>query len=173
MRASKIIGISLIIISIAVIGFGIWLKSYNDKIAQVQVNESGSCYLPDGTCIHAISDTMLYLSVGIAIVLAIIGAYIFLRKEPLISAKVQTKSVDHVNSEENLPTNAKNLSSENKIIYDLVVQSNGAILQGELIKKSGMDKVKVSRVLDKLEMLGLIERRRHGMSNLVVLKKTQ
>jgi len=55
-------------------------------------------------------------------------------------------------------------------IFDIITQ-DGAILQGELVTKSGMDKVKVSRILDKLEMQGLVERRRHGMSNLVVLKK--
>jgi uncharacterized membrane protein len=33
-----------------------------------------------------------------------------------------------------------------------------------------MNKVTVSRTLDKMEMMGVIERRRHGMSNLVILK---
>jgi uncharacterized membrane protein len=65
----------------------------------------------------------------------------------------------------------KTLGGDAKRIFEIVKDSNGAVLQGEIVTKSGLDKVKVSRILDKLEMQGLIERRRHGMSNLVVIKK--
>jgi uncharacterized membrane protein len=44
------------------------------------------------------------------------------------------------------------------------------LFQAELIEKTDFNKVKVSRILDKLEGKGLIERRRRGMTNLVLLK---
>ena len=39
----------------------------------------------------------------------------------------------------------------------------------DLIKESGMNKVKVSRILDRLEGKGLIDRKRRGMTNIVIL----
>lgn len=158
------IGILMILVSVAILISGIWLKDYNDKIAMLQVNETGSCYLPDGTCLHATSDSFLYVSFGLAAIIGVIGAYLLLRKKHEIH-RPEIKSPEKIHTEPKIP------NPENKSIYDLIVQSNGAILQGELVTKSGMDKVKVSRILDKLEMQGLIERRRHGMSNMVVLKK--
>ncbi|RLE76927.1 MAG: transcriptional regulator, partial [Thermoprotei archaeon] len=36
---------------------------------------------------------------------------------------------------------------------------------------TGFSKAKVSRILDKLEAMGLVERKRRGMSNIVLLRK--
>jgi uncharacterized membrane protein len=72
---------------------------------------------------------------------------------------------------ESLKPRATNLSGEQKAIYEIIADSGGSCLQGEIVDKSKMSKVTVSRILDKLEMRGLVERRRHGMSNIVVLKK--
>ena len=171
MKNNKKIGILVIVISVVVIMFGLWLKTYNDKIAQVQVNETGTCYLPDGTCLHSTSDLMMYSSFGLAIFLAVLGAYLFLRNEPKKTVIRRIEKSIVRNEEPTVIEPPKTLGPETRNIFDLVVQANGAILQGELVAKSGVDKVKVSRILNKLEMLGLIERRRHGMSNLVVLKK--
>lgn len=171
MKGIRKIGVILLAAAVAVAIFGVWLKSYNDRIAQMQVNETGTCFLSDGTCLHSTSDFIIYSSLGFAAFLAAIGAYLLLPKaEPrkIIVRKTEKQPPPKTESQTAEP---KTLSAENKSIFDLVVQANGAILQGELVAKSGMDKVKVSRILDKLEMLGLIERRRHGMSNLVVLKK--
>ena len=44
------------------------------------------------------------------------------------------------------------------------------IFQSDLVEKTEFDKVKVSRILDKLEGRQLIERKRRGMTNVVVLK---
>ena len=48
--------------------------------------------------------------------------------------------------------------------------SQGAVFQGELVEKMGYSKVKVSRILDKLEGQNLIERRRRGLANMVLIK---
>ena len=161
MDHAKKIGMLMVTIAIIVGLFGVWLKTFNDKIANVQYNQTGTCFLPDGTCLHTTADSMMYSAIGIAIFIAAIGLYLILRKkepEKVVARKEQIEA-------------PKNMMPETKTIYNLISQANGAILQGELVTKSGMDKVKVSRILDKLEMQGLIERRRHGMSNLVVLKK--
>ncbi len=55
-------------------------------------------------------------------------------------------------------------------IVQIVADEGGTIFQSELVEMSGFSKSKVSLVLDRLEARGVLERRRHGMSNAVVLK---
>jgi|SRR3989344_1706206 len=68
-------------------------------------------------------------------------------------------------------TQLKSLNDEEKKIYDIIVVS-GAAFQSDIVEKSGINKVKVSRILDKLEGRGLVERRRRGMSNVIVPKQS-
>jgi len=66
-----------------------------------------------------------------------------------------------------------NLSSfkpEEKKVFN-IVRENKTIFQADLIDKSGFGKVKVSRILDRLEGNNLVERKRRGMTNVVVLKE--
>jgi len=65
----------------------------------------------------------------------------------------------------------KSLQNEEKKVFDLIVTAEGFMFQNDLIEKTGYSKVKVSRILDKLEMKNLVERRRRGMANIVVLKE--
>jgi hypothetical protein len=58
---------------------------------------------------------------------------------------------------------------ERKIVQ-MIADEGGTIFQSQLVERSGFSKSKVSIVLDRLEARGLLERRRHGMSNAVVLK---
>ncbi len=64
----------------------------------------------------------------------------------------------------------KSLSDDEKKLYGTVV-AEGAAFQSDLVDKSGYSKVKVTRILDKLEGRGFVERRRRGLSNMVVAKK--
>jgi uncharacterized membrane protein len=63
-----------------------------------------------------------------------------------------------------------NLPVDEQTMWSLINKSKGAILQSKLITVSGFSKVKTTRTLDKLEARGLIERRRIGMSNVIVRK---
>jgi hypothetical protein len=66
--------------------------------------------------------------------------------------------------------NAKTMEPDEKKIYSLLAESAGAAFQSEIVEKTGHTKVKTTRLLDKLESKGLIERRRRGLTNLVVIK---
>lgn len=65
--------------------------------------------------------------------------------------------------------NLKLLGKEEKTVYGILMKE-GSMFQADLVEKSGFDKVKVTRILDRLEGRQLIERKRRGMSNIVVLK---
>lgn len=58
---------------------------------------------------------------------------------------------------------------EQKIVR-LIIEEGGTIFQSQLVDKSGYSKSKVSLVLDRLEARKILERRRHGMSNVIVLR---
>ena len=85
----KQIGAILIIIGVVVGLFGYWLSAYNDKIAQNQQNETGTCYLPDGTCLHQTSDSILYATTAIAVVIGLVGAYLILKKKEVKTVVVK------------------------------------------------------------------------------------
>ena len=61
------------------------------------------------------------------------------------------------------------LDKEEKSICNILKTKNG-IYQSDLIKETGFSKVKITRVLDKLESKGIIERRRRGMTNAIFIK---
>lgn len=66
---------------------------------------------------------------------------------------------------------AKTLKEDEQKIYEEILNSDGLILQSELVEKTQLSKSRLSRWLDVLEGKGMIERRRRkGMSNLVFLK---
>jgi len=55
------------------------------------------------------------------------------------------------------------------VVLRLVVEAGGSMFQSDVVKLSGFSRGKVSLVLDRLEARGLIERKRSGMTNLVLL----
>ena len=64
---------------------------------------------------------------------------------------------------------AKTLKEDEQKIYTAIIEE-GIIAQSELVEKTGLSKSNVSRVLYVLESKGLIERRRRGMGNIILLK---
>jgi len=65
---------------------------------------------------------------------------------------------------------AKTLKEEEQKIYQAIIEADGTIEQSELPEKTGISKASVSRALDLLESKGLVERRRRGMGNVILLK---
>jgi uncharacterized membrane protein len=63
------------------------------------------------------------------------------------------------------------LNGDEKILFQKIVENDG-LLQRELILNTDFSEPKVSRLLDKLERRGLIIRKRDGMGNRVLLKKS-
>ena len=62
------------------------------------------------------------------------------------------------------------LDEEEKKILELLQKNEGSQYQSDLIKETGFSKVKMTRILDKFESKGYIDRKRRGMTNIVFLK---
>lgn len=65
---------------------------------------------------------------------------------------------------------AKTLKDDEAAVFREIIAAEGLINQGTLVTATGLPKSTVSKCLDILESRGLVERRRRGMGNVVVLK---
>ena len=63
-----------------------------------------------------------------------------------------------------------NLDKTEKQVVRLLQAENNAMFQSSLMEKLGIGKVGITRLLDKLEAKQIIERKRRGMNNIVVLR---
>lgn len=124
-------------------------------------------------CTHQVQCTMstalnsqYYVSLAIVGVIYAIGLYIMFSKpnEKIIERKVEVK-------EKKKKIDLTGLDTKEKKAIDFIQKENGVIFQAELKEKLEIGKVGMTRLLDKLESKELIERKRRGMNNIVVLKQ--
>lgn len=152
------IGIGLIAIAIVL---ALIIGSLRVVEAQAQAD---ACGMPLEECPHAKNlPPEIYAGYSISVIIGLIGAYLIIND--LRSAKFRSQSAEEFHKV------ASVLKGDEKNLYDLVASSDGVMFQSDLVEKSGLQKVKVSRVLDRLEAQGFLERRRRGMSNVVILKR--
>ena len=131
------------------------------------------------TCSHGESCIMwdtIKLQTNIAIILmlfvVVIGLYlIFFGKEEKVVTKIITHKIEpkKINKKDFDKIMSKMTKDEKKILKKLI-EADGTLFQGEIVEKTEFTKVKVSRILDRLEGKGIVERKRRGMTNIVILK---
>ena len=104
-----------------------------------------------------------YLALGIVGLLVIIGLVLIFTKpkEKIIVRKVKEKKKK---------LDLKGLDRDEKKVIKFLSEENGTMFQATLKEKLEVGKVKLTRLLDKLEAKQLIERKRRGMNNIVVLR---
>jgi short subunit fatty acids transporter len=112
------------------------------------------------------------VGIGIMVLVALVALYmIFFAKEKIeqtvVKQEIKAKEVKKEHYEEVL----NKLNDDERKILELVIDSKGTIFQSALVEQSGFTKVKVTRLLDTLEGRKLIERKRRGMTNVVILSK--
>ncbi len=108
-----------------------------------------------------------YFTLGIVGLLAIVGLILVFSK-PQKEIIFKTRIVDKKTKKKIIDTNG--LKSEEKEVLQLI-QTNKTIFQADLIEKTGFGKAKMTRIIDRLEGRGFVERKRRGMTNIVVLKE--
>ncbi|ELY86581.1 hypothetical protein C483_19265 [Natrialba hulunbeirensis JCM 10989] len=72
---------------------------------------------------------------------------------------------------EKLDRIANRLSDNEEEVYTVVLDGNGKVQQRTITEDTTLSEATVSRTLDTLETKGLVERKRRGMGNVVVLKE--
>jgi uncharacterized membrane protein len=165
----KVVGYIIIGFSL-IMGFVVWL--FNRALSQI-VNESCShgptCPMWGSISFHT------NLSIGIIVLVALAGIYMVFSQpsggdKSLIGREGNTGIRYNNIKKKDLRNITKNLDKDQEKILDMLIESQGTLFQSELVDNTGYTKVKITRILDKLEGKGLIERRRRGMTNVVILK---
>ena len=105
------------------------------------------------------------LSLVVVGVIFLIGLFLIFAKE---TEKVILKT--KIVKEKRKPLNFDDLDLREKKAAKLI-QSTGGIFQAELMEKMELGKVGITRLLDKLEAKQIVERKRRGMNNFVVLRR--
>lgn len=156
-------------ITIAVFSLVLFLVSFNYIRTAEQailegheVSETGAClHPPEEVCPYSQLNKLAfpkYLSLGGSIALFLFGIALtlFASKEHLLRKLMRIPAT---------------LSPEEKRILSLLQKTTEPLYQSAISTELGTSKVTTTRLLDKLESKGLIERKRRGMTNLVVLKR--
>ena len=106
--------------------------------------------------------------IGILIIVAFILIFSKPQKEIQRETIIQTKTI-----EKKAPKKIYDISDlkpEEKQAFELI-KKHRTIFQADLIEKTGFGKAKMTRIIDKLEGKNFVERKRRGMTNVVVLKE--
>lgn len=105
-----------------------------------------------------------YLALGISGIMIIFGLFLIFSKQDkeIVIKKIKEKKVQK-------KIDLSSFRPEERQVYNLV-RENGTIFQADLIEKTGFSKASMTRIVDKLEGNGLVERKRRGLTNVVVLK---
>jgi uncharacterized membrane protein len=160
------VGFLIIAIS-ALIGFIIY--SFNAAMSQIIAT---SCSHGSECPMWGTLNFQNNVSLGVMVFVIAIGFYLVIfGSEKKVYTRVMRPQV-RLNdvTRENFEGVIKKLDSDEKQIFGHIIDEKGSVFQSSLVEKSGMSKVKVTRLLDRLEGKGLVERKRRGMINMVVLK---
>ena len=158
--AYSLIGLACILITIM-----IFVKLNSDEQSAFLCEKFHENQLDMAQCpAHKSNSSWLILSAfGIGIFIFGTGVYLLfipnITKENNESMKKDFKIID-----------SSKLDEEEKLIYNILKNKNGSAYQSDLIKETGFSKVKITRILDKLELSEILERKRRGMTNIVVLR---
>tara|TARA_Y100000310_G_scaffold89923_1_gene87070 strand:- start:31223 stop:31678 length:456 start_codon:yes stop_codon:yes gene_type:complete len=149
---NKQVGLILIGVAIIFLFVVISFNSALDEIARMSCTHGDSCPM------EVTLQTQKNISYGLIGLIIISGTLLifFMRDE---EKKAIAKNID-----------LEKLDPREKHIMQILMDHEGSVFQSDLVKETKQSKVKITRVLDKLEGKGLIERKRRGMANIVLLK---
>ncbi len=159
---NKRVGWMLVGIAVLLLVILSFVKVDSDKTSEFLCKQYQTLNLDMESCPAHNSQSSWFIFVGFGLAFLILGIGIYMVFAPsleMISAKKDFKPVD-----------LKQLDEEEQMIYSALKAKEGSAYQTDLIKETGFSKVKITRLLDKLESKGVLERKRRGMTNIVVLK---
>lgn len=122
------------------------------------------------TCDHGPTCTMYTSIEAQTWISGILIAIVFIIGLVLLFSKPKEKIIIKKIKEKKKKIDRSKLDKTEKQVIDILERENGAIFQRTLMEKLSIGKVGITRLLDKLEAKQLIERKRRGMNNIVVLK---
>ena len=168
---NKKLGVILIITGIILASTIFFVKVKEDSLIGKVIDEQGSCFLEDGTCLHSDRSLIGYIIGGIlsAAILAL-GVYlIFFERSQKEIVKTLENQKKIQTEEEKFDILLKGLDVDERKVIKAVKEQDG-ITQQTLRLRTDLHKSKLSIILDGLEKKGLIKKISKGKTNQVFLK---
>jgi uncharacterized membrane protein len=154
-----------LIIGLAVV-IGVIVFLFNNALTTIV---DTSCSHGPSCAMYGTIQTQTYVAIALIAIILIIGlVFLFVKEEKQIVLKKVKEKVQVTRK----PIDYSKLNNEEKNLAKIIEEAEGIIFQSDLVEKSGFGKVKVTRILDRLEAKQLIERKRRGMTNIVILKNS-
>ena len=165
MQHQRAYGIVVAVVGLVLlVAFWTYFSGVENRLA------SEAILTPEGVCTHPETLECPYLTIskfaptkygilGVGVLIVIVGVYM------IVSGRSPHREPA---PKRMLPAD---LTDEQKQVVRLIEENNGSIFQHELAAKTGWSKVKVTRILDKLEAREVIERKRRGMTNIVTFRR--
>lgn len=175
----KQIGIILIVVGLLLAGLVSLLNAREENAIRLIVQERGSCFLEDGTCLHDDRSIALFVAGWVfSGILILLGIYIgFIDKTQQVLAEHQVKvssalkeAARRESKEGKFKAFLSGFSADEKNILEAVHEQDG-ILQSTLRYRVGMSKTTLSLILKSLEEREIISRKESGKTNKVFLRK--
>mgnify|MGYP001575844664 CR=1 FL=1 len=173
----KSIGMIVVIVSIVLLIVIYGAKRQEDKFLNEYVKNEGSCFLDDGTCLHASQNKFVFAGWILATALAMLGFYliffdrtqqILVEQNEKVSSALETATRQEKEKKE-FESFLSAFRPEEQLILKTVKMQEG-ITQSTLRFKTGLSKTRLSLFLASLEDRGFIARRAFGKTNQVFLK---
>ena len=159
-----------LIIGIAVFVFAmLWIFNFG-----IRASLDATCSMGPTCSMYKTLSLQTWVSLAITLIIFFLGLFLIFAKEneKIIIKKIKSfGDIKEAKKFDKKSLDNLNLDSEEKQVMILILDNEGSIFQSDLVKETGFGKVKVTRILDMLEAKELIERRRRGMTNVVMLKQ--
>lgn len=163
-RGKTLFAAAIFVASVLVLAF----KLFNPTPVQIVV-EGNTAIMTQVPGLFTYSD-VLVIAIACAL-MSVSGTYMLLHDSIPHTAAAPTSAGDVILEErrQRWEDVAKTLKDDEQTLFKAIIDE-GIVHQSELVEKTGLPKSNVSRALYGLESRGLIERRRRGMGNVVLLK---
>ena len=130
------------------------IKVSSPNTIQVVIQEEHVIHIREIPQVYTLPDVIMIIILTTIVTSS--GLFLFFIKSP--------------KREISLDSSTRFLTENERRIYELIKSSGGIVLQSDIVKMSNLSKSTVSNILNRLEAMGLIERKRRGPLNIVILR---
>lgn len=159
-------------VGLLIVGIGIVMTIVVLLFSSVLKDTIGLTCSHGPTCeMYSNVNVQTWISLSIVAIVFIIGFMIMFTK-PKEKIITQEKVIVKKIKEKKKKLDLSGLDAKEKEVVKILQDENGTMFQADLMEKLGVGKVGMTRLLDKLEAKQIIERKRRGMNNVVVLRNS-
>jgi len=176
----KHVGIAILIIGILMVVFLYTSKEREDTyIRFIMQNNDGSCFLEDGTCLHADRSFISYVFGGtLSAIMILLGLYLtFFDKSQDILAQTQVKVTSalkearrHDKEKDEFNAFLSGFNPDEQLVLKAIKDQDG-INQSTLRFKTGLSKTSLSLLLKSLKERNIISKKPSGKTHQIFLRK--